>query len=160
MSRSGSADGAGRPERRVRRTARIVLLGPGGRVLLFRYTAEGFDPFWILPGGECDPEEEFDEAATRELLEETGVHARPSPLDHVIEADYDYLGEPVKSVEHFFHHRIPYSDIDISRHTALERRVMREHRWFDPVELEAWPETIYPLHLRRLIEALHPKAKG
>ena len=139
------------PLRRVRRAARVVLTGPDGRVLLFRYTAEGFDPFWILPGGECDPEEEFDEAATRELLEETGIRARPEPLDHVVEAEYNYLGEPVKSLEHFFHHRTAYAEIDTSGHTALERRVMREHRWFVLEELREWHETIYPLNLARLL---------
>ena len=38
--------------RRTRRTARILLLGPDDRLLLFRYLAEGFDPFWIMAGGE------------------------------------------------------------------------------------------------------------
>jgi len=137
--------------RRVRRAARVVLTGPGGRVLLFRYTAEGFDPFWILPGGECDPDEEFDETAARELLEETGIRARPEPLGHIVEAEYNYLGEPVKSLEHFFHHRTAYSEIDTSGHTALERRVMREHRWFAAEELKGWHETIYPLNLARLL---------
>jgi 8-oxo-dGTP pyrophosphatase MutT (NUDIX family) len=137
--------------RRIRRAARVVLTGPDGRVLLFRYTAEGFDPFWILPGGECDPEEEFDEAARRELLEETGIRARPEPLDHVVEAEYNYHGEPVKSLEYFFHHRTAYAEIDTSGHTALERRVMREHRWFVEEELKDWHETIYPLNLARLL---------
>jgi 8-oxo-dGTP pyrophosphatase MutT (NUDIX family) len=139
------------PARRVRRAARIVLLGPDRRVLLFRYTADGFDPFWILPGGECDPQEDFAQAAARELLEETGISARPSPLDHKVEAEYDYLGEPVKSLEYFFHHQTASSDIDTSGHTALERRVMRDHRWFVPEELAGWHETIYPLNLADLL---------
>ena len=139
------------PARRVRRAARVVLLGPDERVLLFRYTADGFDPFWILPGGECDPQEDFAAAAVRELCEETGISARPSPLGHVVEAEYDYLGEPVKSLEHFFHHQTASSEIDTSGHTALERRVMREHRWFMAEELAGWHETIYPLNLTTLL---------
>ncbi|MDG2004523.1 MAG: NUDIX domain-containing protein [Novosphingobium sp.] len=139
------------PARRIRRAARVVLLGPGAHVLLFRYTADGFDPFWILPGGECDPEEEFAQAAARELHEETGIRAKPAPLDHVVEAEYDYLGEPVKSLEHFFHHRTASSEIDTSGHTALERRVMRTHRWFAAGELAGWDETIYPLNLPLLL---------
>jgi len=138
-------------KRRVRRAARVVLLGPAGKVLLFRYTANGFDPFWILPGGECDPGEQFLEAAARELREETGISAVPAPLGHVVEAEYNYLGEPVKSVEHFFHHRTASGEIDTSGHTALERRVMREHRWFARAELETWHETIYPLDLANLL---------
>jgi len=139
------------PVRRVRRAARVVLTGPGGHVLLFRYTADGFDPFWILPGGECDPKEDFPEAAARELLEETGIEAKPRPLGHIVEADYNYLGEPVKSLEHFFHHCTARREIDTSGHTALERRVMREHRWFAADELAGWHETIYPMNLAGLL---------
>jgi 8-oxo-dGTP pyrophosphatase MutT (NUDIX family) len=147
------------PVRRVRRAARIVLLGPDGRVLLFRYAADGFDPFWILPGGECDPDEDFPAAAARELLEETGISASPMALGHVVEAEYNYLGEPVTSLEHFFHHRTARCEIDTSGHTALERRVMREHRWFDPMEFEDWPETIYPRDLAKLVETLRHNAE-
>lgn len=144
---------------RVRRAARVVLIGADGRVLLFRCTVEDLDPFWILPGGECDPEEAFDEAAIRELLEETGIRARPEPLDHVVEAEYTHLGEPVRSIEHYYHHRTAYSEIDTSRHTELEREILREHRWFAVEDLEDWHETIYPLNLARLLAALHPKAR-
>lgn len=59
--------------RRTRRTARIVLLGSDDRLLLFRYLAPGFDPFWIMPGGECDPGEDYPAGARRELREETGL---------------------------------------------------------------------------------------
>ncbi|MCX7864796.1 MAG: NUDIX domain-containing protein, partial [Novosphingobium sp.] len=137
--------------RRLRRAARIVLRGPGNRVLLFRYAAPGFDPFWILPGGECDADEEFDEAATRELLEETGIRARPEPLGHIVEAEYVYFGEAVRSLEHFFHHRTAFSEISTRRHTDLERHVMREYRWFSIEELAGWHETIYPTDLARLL---------
>ena len=140
--------------RRIRRAARIVLIGPDGRVLLFRYIAPKFDPFWILPGGACDEGEDFPSAAARELREETGIATEPQPIGLIREAEYDYLGEPVKSVEHFFHWRTASLEIDTSGHTELEREVMREHRWFTSAELSAWPETIYPLDLRNLVEGL------
>lgn len=142
---------AARP-RRIRRAARIVLLDGEDRVLLFRYVPADYPLFWILPGGACDPDEDFPAAARRELLEETGIAAAPRPLDLVREAEYDYLGEPVKAVEHFFHHRVAHAGIDTSGHTELEREVMQEHRWFTRVEIEAWSETIYPLDIVALID--------
>jgi len=138
--------------RRIRRAARIVLFDPAGRVLLFRYTPAGFDPFWIMPGGECDPQEDFSAAAARELLEETGISAAPRPLHHVKEAEYDYLGEPVRSVEHFFWHRAPSAHIDTAGHTELEREIMLQHRWFARDELTSWGETIYPLDIAKLVQ--------
>jgi 8-oxo-dGTP pyrophosphatase MutT (NUDIX family) len=138
--------------RRLRRTARIVLLGPGDRVLLFRYLADGFDPFWIMPGGECDSGEDYPAGARRELREETGIDADPLPLDVRREADYVYDGEPVRAIEHFFVHRTDASSIDTAGHTALELQAMQEHRWFARVEIETWPETIYPLDIAVLID--------
>jgi len=138
--------------RRTRRTARILLLGQDGRLLLFRYVAPGFDPFWIMAGGECDPGEDYPAAARRELREETGIDAQPLPLGITRQADYVYAGEPVQAIEHFFVHRTDTATIDTSGHTELEREVMQEHRWFTRVEIGSWPETIYPQEILELIE--------
>lgn len=68
---------------RVQRTgapygAHTIVYRPSGELLLVRH--EGVD-LWVLPGGEVDPEEEFEGAAARELAEEAGV-----------DADYEGLG--------------------------------------------------------------------
>lgn len=146
--------------RRTRRTARILLLGPDDRLLLFRYLAEGFDPFWIMAGGECEPGEDYSDAARRELREETGIDARPLPLGVMREANYVYAGEPVRAIEHFFVHRVETAAIDTSGHTELEREAMQEHRWFTRVEIGDWPETIYPLEILELIERALGRLEG
>jgi 8-oxo-dGTP pyrophosphatase MutT (NUDIX family) len=148
------------PPRRLRRAARVVLLGPDDRVLLFRYVPADYPLFWILPGGACDEGESFADAARRELFEETGIDARPIALDHVREAEYEYLGEPVRSVEHYFWHRTPLAAIDTSGHTELEREVMCEHRWFSVEEIGAWRETIYPLDLAGLVTRITRSERG
>jgi 8-oxo-dGTP pyrophosphatase MutT (NUDIX family) len=142
------------PQRRIRRAARVLVLDPEDRVLLFRYVPAAYPLFWILPGGACDPGEDFAEAARRELREETGIEAVPLPLGLVREAEYEYLGEPVRSVEHFFWHRATSPRIDTSGHTELEREVMQEHRWVAAADLGNWPETIYPRDLAALVERI------
>jgi diadenosine hexaphosphate hydrolase (ATP-forming) len=49
-----------------------VVLDSAGRVLLLKYRSGG----WTFPKGHLEPGERDEDAAVREVLEETGVHAR------------------------------------------------------------------------------------
>jgi 8-oxo-dGTP pyrophosphatase MutT (NUDIX family) len=56
-------------------TGSAIVLDGAGRVLLHRHKRLGI---WLQPGGHLDPGESAADAAVRETLEETGVHARPA----------------------------------------------------------------------------------
>ena len=140
------------PGRRLRRAARILLLDADDRLLLFRFTPNGVPAFWCTPGGECDPEEPFAEAAIRELHEETGLHAEPGPEIRRIVADFViFTGEPITADERYFRIRAPHTRIDTTGHTELERAIMQEHRWFTRDELATWPETIFPTDILSML---------
>jgi 8-oxo-dGTP pyrophosphatase MutT (NUDIX family) len=146
-------------DRRIRRASRVLLLDPAGRTLLFRFTPQGKPPFWTAPGGECDPDESFDAAARRELLEETGISADPQPLGTVMHYDFTTLGdEPVTAEEHYYHCRTELTAIDTSGHTELERATMLEHRWFTATDIDQCPEAIYPADINAMIAALLEKS--
>lgn len=140
------------PPRRIRRAARILLLDETDRLLLFRYAPPDRAPFWCAPGGECDPGEDFAEAARRELWEETGLVADPGP--EIARRADDYLTfdrEPITSDERFFHIRTAAFEVDHSGHTELERAMQMEHRWFTFAEIESWHERIFPDTLLELV---------
>lgn len=142
------------PALRLRRAARIIVLDPEGRALMFRFDVPGRAPFWCTAGGECDPAESFEDAARRELLEETGIAADPGPEIARMTPEFVTVeGEPVQADERFFLVRVAEARVDTAGHTELERRVMTQHRWFTLAELEAWPEAVFPANLAAMIRS-------
>jgi 8-oxo-dGTP pyrophosphatase MutT (NUDIX family) len=142
------------PALRLRRAARLIVLDPEGRALMFRYDVPGRDPFWVTAGGECEPDESFEDAARRELLEETGFTADPGPQIARMTPEFITVqGEPVQADERFFLVRVAEAEIDTSRHTATELALMTQHRWFTLGELEDWHEAIFPVELADMIRS-------
>ena len=137
---------------RIRRAARILLLDPSDRVLLFRFTPDDRPPLWATPGGECDPGEDFESAARRELFEETGIDAEPGPVVATRTSQFrTFTGEEVIADERYFIVRAEALEISFDNHTETERAVMQEYRWFALPEIDDWPETIFPENLCDLI---------
>ena len=139
--------------RRIRRAARLLVIDEQERLLLFRFTFAGRKPFWATAGGECDPGESFEEAARRELAEETGIIAEPGPVVVARENDFvTAIGEPVTADERYFRIHVPACEIATHGHTDLEREIMREHRWFTRAELADWAEPIFPPEILTLLD--------
>ncbi len=143
---------------RIRPSARIIVISAAGRVLLFRFDVADRPPFWVTPGGECDAGESFEEAAQRELFEETGITADPGEQIARTTPQFTTVeGERVQADERYFLLRVEDEAISTAHHTALEQKVMTQHRWFELNELATWPEAIFPENLRAIIEdAAHP----
>ena len=138
---------------RVRRAARSLVVSGKGRVLLFRFDVSDRPPFWVTPGGECDPHESFEEAARRELFEETGITADPGAQVAQTTPQFTTVeGEPIQADERYYLVRVKNEAITTAHHTALEQKVMTQHRWFTREELGDWPEAIFPETLIRILD--------
>jgi 8-oxo-dGTP pyrophosphatase MutT (NUDIX family) len=143
------------PTLRIRRAARLIVLGPEGSALMFRYDVPGRDPFWVTAGGECELDESFEDAARRELLEETGIITDPGPQIARMTPEFVTVqGELVQADERFFLIRVAKKEIDTSRHTETEQALMTQHRWFTFEELDSWPEAVFPANLAAMIRSL------
>ncbi|MEP3420288.1 MAG: NUDIX domain-containing protein [Erythrobacter sp.] len=140
--------------KRIRRSARIIVVGPDERVLMFRFDIDDRPPFWVTAGGECDPGETFEQAARRELFEEAGITADPG--EQIARTTPEFItveGEPVQADERYFILRVSDTAITTDGHTVLEQKVMTQHRWFSMAELSDWHEAVFPEKLAEIIQA-------
>lgn len=146
----------------VRTSARVVLLDEQGCVLLFC----GSDParddaaapkWWFTAGGQARPGETLQQAAAREVFEETGLRVEAADMIGPVwrrDAILDFNNSVVRSHELFFVHRTRRFDPSAAGHTALERRYIHGYRWCgggDIAALVAAGETVYPVQLAELL---------
>jgi 8-oxo-dGTP pyrophosphatase MutT (NUDIX family) len=137
-----------RAVRARRPAARLLVTDPEGRMLLFRFTPDDRPPFWVTPGGAVDRGESFEQAARRELLEETGLDRDPGPCVAVRHVTFVTLqGIEVDAEERFYAVPVETAAIDTAGHTALEQQVMLSHRWWTPEELATLDEAYFPIDL-------------
>ena len=142
-----------------RRSGRVLLLDDRERVLLLR----GGDPsrphlgqWWFTVGGGCEADETTEQAARRELREETGVEA-PHPLGapvHHREVTFEFGGTTYQQTEDYFVARTSSQAVRIDGWTDDERQVMTAYRWWSVPELAATAETVYPDGLAQLLARL------
>jgi 8-oxo-dGTP pyrophosphatase MutT (NUDIX family) len=142
---------------RSRPAARLLVLDPQDRVLLFQFAFRSGPLsgriYWATPGGELESGETFEAAARRELEEETGVCVERVGPEIERRAFVLQLtdGEHVMAQERFFAVRVADTSIATDRWTEGEREVMAAHRWWTIEELSQTVEQVFPENLVALV---------
>ncbi|MEV6164433.1 NUDIX hydrolase [Streptomyces sp. NPDC052052] len=140
-----------------RKVARLVLLDPDDRILLLH----GYEPedpgstWWFTPGGGLEGDETREQAALRELAEETGItDVELGPLLWQRMCSFPFDGRRWNQDEWYFLARTTQTVTDTRGLTALEQRSVMGMRWWTSAELSAARETVYPTRLAELLRTL------
>jgi 8-oxo-dGTP pyrophosphatase MutT (NUDIX family) len=142
-----------------RRAARVVLLNGASQVLLLAASdpanrAKG--SWWEIPGGGIDGNETSEEAARRELYEETGItQARMGPCVWTQHSVFDFAGLHFDQDEWVHLAWCDEAhDVQPAHLEMLEAAAFEGHRWWDLDQLLADPAHVLPHRLREFLPAL------
>ncbi len=141
----------------IRHTSRILLVDQLDRLLLLKIfdPANSGDVFWCPVGGGIEVGESPEQAAKREVAEETGlVDFELGPHIWNRQARYSFNGIKVHTNESWFFTRVKSFEIDISGFSEIEHRSFVENRWWTSQELSATNEALTPRRLATLFKDL------
>jgi 8-oxo-dGTP pyrophosphatase MutT (NUDIX family) len=144
----------------LREAARLVLVDAAGSILLVRYRDHRAPArcYWATPGGGVEPGESPEEAAARELLEETGLRPAIGPRLWTRRFRWESPQGLVEQDETYFLARLDETAPTV-RNSSPEP--IEEHRWWSLAELEETAEVVFPEGLAgEVARVLDPRPPG
>lgn len=118
-----------------------VALFKDDKILLVR---QNNHPFWVLPGGTLEPDEDLAECAIRELMEETGISITVGPLLYVT----NFIQPHRHSLDVFF--LTHFVSGEWPPHTAIPENI-NEMGFFSLAETQKMP--LQPSHIAQRLLA-------
>jgi ADP-ribose pyrophosphatase YjhB (NUDIX family) len=134
-----------------RHAARVLLIDEQDRVLLLR----GDLDVWIAPGGALEPGETAEQAALRELREDTGIaSAKLSTCVWTRVHCFEWAGKAYEQQEQFFVARAENPMVTLDGCGEAELAFLSEWRWWTAAEIAASDAIFAPRTLAKILPAI------
>ena len=117
-------------------------------------TGEYHGKFWFLTGGGINPGESFQEAALRELFEETGISKEEVELGPIVwfgEFDLIIADTLTHLKQTFIVMRTKKKKVSFAKLDEREKKVLDKLSWFSLDKIENSNEIIYPVVLAKYL---------
>lgn len=156
----------------VRQGVRIILLNEANELLLMciddskirSIEGEYNGHFWVLIGGQIEANETVQDAAIREVFEETGIRKEDVEFGPIVwfgELNLMFNNKPTHIKEKFIVARTKKRTISLSNLVAHETQIVKQVAWFSFDQIINSSETIYPVllpkYLPDIIAGKYPK---
>src|SRR5437879_2978241 len=119
----------------LRLAARVLLIDGQERILLLRANV-GEGDVWITPGGALEPGETPEDAARRELREETGIESAELSPSWTRVHRFEWGDNPYEQRERFFVARTSNPAVTLDGCGVEELAFLSEWRWWTAAEIE------------------------
>lgn len=137
--------------------AKVLLIDPGDRVLLFSgidRTLPDDPPVWFPVGGAVEDGETLDAAAIRETREETGFRIDDVGTRLVFTRTFQWVfeGSAYDQHETYFLVRVQGDPPTDEGWTEVEKATVIDQRWWGVEELRCTNDTVHPNGLADILE--------
>lgn len=146
----------------IRSSVKVILLNDNNEILLMcaddpnTTSTDGkyYGRFWFLIGGEIEKDESIEDAAIREIYEETGIKKEEIELGPLVwfgEFDLNLSGTITRLKQKFIVAKTKKYNLSLTNLDDREKKVIKEIKWFTLEEIKNSKEIIFPVLLDKYL---------